>query len=159
MASIADLNLDCTALHTWVQLLLFLGDILDAFSKKNHVKAALGRFFQEYNMDTFYQLFSQWGCRRRATGKVSPPAQGHCIMSVLELKSKVHSLKQRQPQKHPESLPWLIFLSFPSPALKPSTLKWPDDTYISSRFWKRPSKMICSILLPRTSASLNVFLK
>ena len=59
MASIVELSLDCPTLCTWIQLVLFPRDILDSFPEKNRMKAGLGRVFQEYGVDMFYQLIPQ----------------------------------------------------------------------------------------------------
>lgn len=53
MPSIVELCLGCMASYGWIQLFLFPWDILDGFPGKNHIKAVLGKLFQEYSMGMF----------------------------------------------------------------------------------------------------------
>lgn len=99
MASIVGLSLDCITLYTGIQLFLFPREIFLGFPEKHHIKAALGRVFQEYGVDMFYQLFPQ-----EHGGRKGPPVlpRGQELnLNVLVLKNTAHSLTLKgAPEAH-----------------------------------------------------------
>lgn len=69
---------------------------MDGFAKKNHIKAALGRFFQEYNMDNILPIVPTVRMEEEDYGKSLHLSrdQEHLILSVPVLKDIA--------KKHPE---------------------------------------------------------
>lgn len=172
MSSIVKLSLDYISLYTWTLLFLFPGDILGDFPEKNHIKTDRGVFPK----NTVWICGTN--CSHSKSGGEGFGERDHLLFQ--ELRSAPSWMRQcshiqqslwnkREPQGHAEKVHLdvvcfpcclFVFYHFITWSLRnPNTSQQVNETHVSSCFWKRPSKTICFMLLPRTSESLNLFLK